>query len=208
MGPTRRAAASPRDSAPRRSRGWGATRTRSTSSRRSWRSPTRRPTATSSTRPRPRGIRRPRAFASPGEGGSSRPSSGPPRRRYRKAQRLLKKASRPDLYKIVSPDLDESADEAALKKAYKKAALRWHPDRFAAKGEAEQTKAAEEFKRINDAYEFLTDPQRRRLWDDGYDREEVEQQLEMQKQRQQHGGGMGGFGGFPGGGFPGGFHRH
>ena len=61
---------------------------------------------------------------------------------YKKAQRMLKKASRPDLYKAISPDLDETSDDAALKKAYKKAALKWHPDRFAAKGEEEQKNAA------------------------------------------------------------------
>mmetsp|Transcript_7201 Transcript_7201/g.21238 ORF Transcript_7201/g.21238 Transcript_7201/m.21238 type:complete len:845 (-) Transcript_7201:87-2621(-) len=123
--------------------------------------------------------------------------------KYKQAQRLLKKASRPDLYKVVGPDLDETADEDALKKAYKKAAMKWHPDRFSAKGEKAQQEAAEKFKEVNDAYEFLTDPQRRRLWDQGYDREEVEQQLEMQKQQSQCRGGFPGGGGFHG--FPAGF---
>jgi curved DNA-binding protein CbpA len=124
--------------------------------------------------------------------------------KFKTAQRLLKKAQRPDLYKLIGQDLDEHSDESAIKKAYKKAAMRWHPDRFSCKGEKQQKEAEEQFQKINDAYEFLTDSQRKRLWDQGYDREEIEQQLEMAKQQQQYRGG-----GFPfgGGGFPGGFRR-
>ena len=79
--------------------------------------------------------------------------------------------------------------------AYKKAAMRWHPDRFSCKGAKQQKEAEEQFQKINDAYEFLTDAQRKRLWDQGYDREEIEQQLEMAKQQRQYGGGFP-FGGF------------
>jgi tetratricopeptide (TPR) repeat protein len=116
--------------------------------------------------------------------------------KFKTAQRLLKKAQRPDLYKLIGQDLDEHSDESAIKKAYKKAAMKWHPDRFSCKGEKQQKEAEEQFQKINDAYEFLTDSQRKRLWDQGYDREEIEQQLEMQKQQ------------YRGGGFPfGGFRR-
>lgn len=117
--------------------------------------------------------------------------------KFKTAQRLLKKAQRPDLYKLVGPDLDEHSDEKALKKAYKKAAMKWHPDRFSCKGETQQKEAEEQFQKINDAYEFLTDASRKSLWDQGFDREEIEQQLEMQKQQRSHGGNpFGGFGGF------------
>jgi len=37
------------------------------------------------------------------------------------------------------------------------------------------------------------------LWDQGFDREEIEQQLEMQKQQAQYRGSPFGMGGFPGG---------
>ena len=73
--------------------------------------------------------------------------------------------------------------------------MRWHPDRFRVKGEKQQKEAEEQFQKINDAYEFLTDAQRKRLWDQGFDREEIEQQLEMAKQQQYRGGGFP-FGGF------------
>ena len=42
--------------------------------------------------------------------------------------------------------VDKKADDAALKKAYRKAAVKWHPDKHASKPEAEQ-KAAEEARR-------------------------------------------------------------
>ena len=129
--------------------------------------------------------------------------------KYKEAQFLLKKANRPNLYAEVGPDLDENSSEQEMKKAYKKAALKWHPDRFSTKSDEEKSKAEVQFKKINDAYEFLTDPQRKKLWDQGHDREEVEQKIEMAKQQAAQGGMRGGFpgGGFPGG-FPGGFHHH
>jgi DnaJ-class molecular chaperone len=55
------------------------------------------------------------------------------------------------------------------------------------------------FKEISDAHELLTDPQRRSLYDQGYDREEIEQRMEMQNQQRQHGGGGGHHGHFGGG---------
>ena len=104
--------------------------------------------------------------------------------KFKTAQRLLKKAQRPDLYKLIGQDLDEHSHESAIKKAYKKAAMKWHPDRFSCKGVQQQKEAEEQFQKINDAYEFLTDAQRKRLWDQGFDREEIEQQLEMHQTAQ------------------------
>jgi DnaJ-class molecular chaperone len=54
---------------------------------------------------------------------------------------------------------DASAEE--LKKLYKKAALKWHPDRWAGKSEQEQGVANETFQKINRAFEVLSDPQKR-----------------------------------------------
>ena len=56
-------------------------------------------------------------------------------------------------------------------------------------GEDAKKVAEEKFKTIQDAHELLMDPQRRKLYDEGYDRDEIEQQMEMQKQG--HGGGGG-----------------
>src|SRR5579864_8620385 len=62
-----------------------------------------------------------------------------------------------DYYSILGIDKSASADE--LKRAYRKLALQYHPDR-------NKTKEAEEkFKEINKAYEVLGDPQKRQTYD-------------------------------------------
>ena len=128
--------------------------------------------------------------------------------KLKEAQRKHKASSRsPDLYKVLGiVEGGPRASEDDIRKAYKKSAMKWHPDRFASKSAAEQEKASEQFKIISDALDVLTDPVRRKLWDQGYDRKEIEERAEMEKQRGQHRGHGGGFGGggFPGG-FPGGF---
>ena len=96
-----------------------------------------------------------------------------------------------DYYKTLG--VSKGSTAAEIKKAYKKAAMQWHPDKHSAKSEAQQTAAQEKFKEIGDAYELLTDPVTKRLWDEGYDREEIKQRVEMMQQQQQHGGYPGGF---------------
>jgi len=54
------------------------------------------------------------------------------------------------------------ADEEAIKKAYRKLALKWHPDRAK---EAERAKAEEQFKAIAEAYEVLSDAEKRKKYD-------------------------------------------
>ncbi|KAJ1447462.1 DnaJ domain-containing protein, partial [Pelagophyceae sp. CCMP2097] len=84
-----------------------------------------------------------------------------------------KKANRPDLYRILGDDVDETSTEQELRKAYKKMAMKWHPDRFSGKPEAERANAETEFKRVGDAMDFLGDAAKKELWDKGYDRDEV-----------------------------------
>lgn len=62
-----------------------------------------------------------------------------------------------------------------MKKAYKKAALKWHPDRHANKSEEDKTKAEKMFKDIGEAYNVLADSEKRRKYDMGADLEEIEQ---------------------------------
>lgn len=49
--------------------------------------------------------------------------------------------------------MSRSADEAEIKKAYRKAALKYHPDRQSSKSEAEKEQAGKVFRDIAEAYE-------------------------------------------------------
>lgn len=62
-----------------------------------------------------------------------------------------------DYYKILGVSRD--ASEQDLKKAYKKMALKYHPDKNKSPG------AEEKFKDIAEAYEVLSDPQKREVFD-------------------------------------------
>lgn len=64
-----------------------------------------------------------------------------------------------DYYDILGVTKTASADE--IKKAYRKQALEWHPDRHKDDKEA----AEKRFKEINEAYQVLSDPQKRSSYD-------------------------------------------
>lgn len=63
-----------------------------------------------------------------------------------------------DLYDILG--VDRGADEKTLKSAYRKAAMKWHPDRNPG-----DEKAEKKFKEASQAYEILSDPQKRAAYD-------------------------------------------
>lgn len=63
-----------------------------------------------------------------------------------------------DYYDILG--VERRADEAALKKAYRKLAMQYHPDRNPGDAEAEH-----KFKELNEAYDALKDPQKRAAYD-------------------------------------------
>eukprot|EP00285_Hemiselmis_virescens_P005962 CAMPEP_0173390112 /NCGR_PEP_ID=MMETSP1356-20130122/14304_1 /TAXON_ID=77927 ORGANISM="Hemiselmis virescens, Strain PCC157" /NCGR_SAMPLE_ID=MMETSP1356 /ASSEMBLY_ACC=CAM_ASM_000847 /LENGTH=76 /DNA_ID=CAMNT_0014347433 /DNA_START=225 /DNA_END=451 /DNA_ORIENTATION=+ len=64
-----------------------------------------------------------------------------------------------DYYQVLG--IARGASEAEMKKAYKKLALRWHPD----KNPEDREGAEANFKRVSEAYDVLTDPQKKQVYD-------------------------------------------
>ena len=91
-----------------------------------------------------------------------------------------------DFYETLG--VGRSADEKELKSAFRKLAMKYHPDKNPGDTEAEK-----KFKEINEAYETLKDPQKRAAYD-RFGHAAFEQ-------GGMGGGGFGGGGGFAGGGF-------
>lgn len=95
-------------------------------------------------------------------------------------------ADKRDYYEVLG--VDRGADDATLKKAYRKLAKKYHPDMNPGDAEAEK-----KFKEATEAYGVLSDPEKRKAYDQfGHAAFE------------NGGGGAGGFGGFDGFNFNGG----
>ena len=105
-----------------------------------------------------------------------------------------------DYYKILG--VDKTADAKTLKKAYRKLAAKYHPDK-----NPNNVSAEEKFKEVNEAYEVLSDDEKRKQYDtlganyeafknSGATWEQWQQAQQQARGRAQYGG----FGGGPGGG--------
>lgn len=74
-------------------------------------------------------------------------------------------SERKDYYDILGVKKD--ASESEIKSAYRKAAVKWHPDKWVNGTEAEKKEAEEKFKEIGEAFDVLSDPQKRSQYDNG-----------------------------------------
>ena len=92
--------------------------------------------------------------------------------------------SKRDFYEVLG--VERTADDREIKKAYKRLAMKYHPDR-----NREDPQAEEKFKEVKEAYEILSDGQKRTAYDQ-YGHAGVDPQAGM-------GGGFGGFGAGAGG---------
>ncbi|HIQ39544.1 MAG TPA: J domain-containing protein [Sulfurivirga caldicuralii] len=88
-----------------------------------------------------------------------------------------------DYYKILG--VEQDADEKAIKRAFRKLAAKYHPD----KGGDEA-----KFKEINEAYEVLSDPEKRKLYDQFGSNWQQGQPFDPSQFEEIFGGGFGGFG--------------
>ncbi|GAB0088734.1 dnaJ homolog subfamily C member 3 [Sergentomyia squamirostris] len=81
-----------------------------------------------------------------------------------RAKRLQKQSEKRDYYKILN--VKRSATKKEIIKAYRQAAMKWHPDNF----QGDEKKIAEKkFIDIAAAKEVLTDPEKRQQFDNGED---------------------------------------
>lgn len=150
-----------------------------------------------------------------GEASSIDPAGFGVQEKLKDAQKRKKQAGRKDYYKILGVPNGKQASDAELRKAYKKACLKWHPDKNSG-SEEQRVKAEKMFKDVNEAMNVLGDRDKRHAYDEGGDPEEILQgrsgmggganMADMSDIFQMFMGG-GGMGGGMGGGFPGGARR-
>jgi DnaJ family protein C protein 7 len=84
------------------------------------------------------------------------------RSQLHEAELALKKSLRKDYYKVLGVSKD--CADADIKKAYRKLALQYHPDKNPGDQQAEV-----KFKEIGEAYAILSDPQKKQRYDSGVD---------------------------------------
>lgn len=86
------------------------------------------------------------------------------------------------LYATLDVTSDATLDE--IKRAYRRAAMKWHPDR----NPGREAEAHAAFQQIRDAYSILSDAEQRRVYDDVFEREmrrwEAEHAAEEAQERQ------------------------
>lgn len=81
-----------------------------------------------------------------------------------------------DFYVVLG--LKKECSDGELRTAYKKLALKWHPDRCAASGNVEEAK--KKFQAIQEAYSVLSDANKRLMYDLGvYDRDDDDDNIGM-----------------------------
>ena len=72
-------------------------------------------------------------------------------------------AEKRDYYEVLGLQKGASADD--IKSAYRKAALKWHPDRWVSGTDEEKKTAEEKFKEASEAYSVLSDPDKKAKYD-------------------------------------------
>lgn len=72
-------------------------------------------------------------------------------------------AEKRDYYEVLG--VGKTASDSEIKSAYRKLAVKYHPDKHVNDSEADKKAAEEKFKEAAEAYEVLSDPQKRQRYD-------------------------------------------
>jgi DnaJ-class molecular chaperone len=70
-----------------------------------------------------------------------------------------------DYYQILNLSKSNNPSKDDIRKAYRKAAMTWHPDKWANKSDKEKKTAEKKFKEINNAHNVLSDPNKKSKYD-------------------------------------------
>jgi DnaJ family protein A protein 5 len=76
----------------------------------------------------------------------------------------MRAAPRRCLYAVL--EVDPTADENEIKKAYRRLALVWHPDKHGEKSTAELEEVNQRFLEVQEAWRVLSDAQEKAWYDD------------------------------------------
>ena len=68
-----------------------------------------------------------------------------------------------DYYKLLG--VSKSASDDEIQKAYRKLARKYHPDLHADEDEKQKEKAKQQFQKVQQAYDVLSDPKKRQMYD-------------------------------------------
>jgi DnaJ family protein C protein 7 len=114
--------------------------------------------------------------------------------KIKKAKISLKRSKKKDLYSILG--VSQTATDSEIKKAYRKAALQYHPDKQCNKTDDEKATAEAMFKSIGEAYDILSDSERKERYDQGVEVEDIDNENACAGGHSHggHGGGHGGGG--------------
>jgi len=95
---------------------------------------------------------------------------------YHKAEFELRKSKRVDYYSLLN--CRKLSSEGEIKQAYKVKAMECHPDKHGDKTPAQQKEMENKFKVLGEALEILTTPMKRQLYDEGYDKEAIDERAQ------------------------------
>lgn len=94
------------------------------------------------------------------------------RKLVKEAADTVRKHKYVDFYHLL--EVRRTATEVEIRKAYKKACLKYHPDKNSHRTPKEKREADRKFKHLQDAYNILLDSQKRALYDRGFSVEDID----------------------------------